>query len=59
LFHVPLAEQQSRWIARLLAGSFALPGREERVQGAVRLASALPIMCDAYVEDLRKEARGL
>ena len=52
----PLAEQQSRWIARLLSGSFALPRSEERTRKAVPLASSLPVMCNFYVEALRKEA---
>jgi cation diffusion facilitator CzcD-associated flavoprotein CzcO len=54
----PLAEQQSRWVARLLTGAFALPGREERSRKAVALASTLPVMCNFYVEALRKEAGG-
>jgi cation diffusion facilitator CzcD-associated flavoprotein CzcO len=55
----PLAEQQSRWVARLLSGSFELPPRDERTRQAVPLASSLPVMCNFYVEALRKEAGGL
>jgi cation diffusion facilitator CzcD-associated flavoprotein CzcO len=54
----PLAEQQSRWVARLLSGAFELPGRDERTRAAVSLASSLPVMCNFYVEGLRKEAGG-
>jgi len=54
----PLAEQQSRWVARLLGGAFELPDREHRSRQAVALASSLPVMCNFYVETLRKEAGG-
>lgn len=54
----PLAEQQSRWLACLLSGAFDLPGREERSREAVPLASSLPVMCNFYVEALRKQAGG-
>jgi cation diffusion facilitator CzcD-associated flavoprotein CzcO len=54
----PLAEQQSRWVARLLAGAFALPSPEERARKAVPLASSLPVMCNFYIESLRTEAGG-
>jgi len=55
----PLAEQQSRWIARLLTGAFSLPDRAGRTRKAVPLASSLPVMCGFYVEALRREAGGL
>ncbi|MEM7412086.1 MAG: NAD(P)-binding domain-containing protein [Myxococcota bacterium] len=55
----PLAEQQSRWLARLLSGRFALPSREERATRAVSLQATLPVMCNFYVEGLRREAGGL
>lgn len=55
----PLAEQQSRWVSRLLAGAFELPSRAERNRQAVALASSLPVMCNFYVESLRKQAGGL
>lgn len=55
----PLAEQQSRWIARLLSGSFNLPDCSERERSAVSLATTLPAMCNFYVDELRKEAGGL
>jgi len=53
----PLAEQQSRWVARLLAGAFELPGHEKRSREAIALASSLPVMCNFYVESLRKQSR--
>lgn len=55
----PVAEQQSRWIARHLSGAFDLPDGKTRVQRAVPLASSLPVMCNFYVDDLRGEAGGL
>ena len=55
----PLAEQQSRWVARLLSGAFALPSQKKRTRKAVPLAASLPVMCGLYVESLRKEAHGL
>jgi cation diffusion facilitator CzcD-associated flavoprotein CzcO len=55
----PLAEQQSRWIARLLAGAFELPGPAERRDAAVSLAKSLPVLCNFYVDELRREAGGL
>jgi hypothetical protein len=55
----PLAEQQSRWIARLLSGGFALPDNEQRSKRAIALADSLPVICNFYIEGLRKEARGI
>ena len=54
----PLAEQQSRWIAKLLSGAFQLPPASKRHRRAVPLAAALPVICSLYVEQLRKEAKG-
>ena len=54
----PLAEQQSRWIAKLLSGAFQLPPANKRHHRAVPLAAALPVICSLYVEQLRREARG-
>ncbi|MEH6570544.1 MAG: NAD(P)-binding domain-containing protein [Halioglobus sp.] len=53
----PLAEQQSRWVASLLSGAFELPPANKRAKRAVSLAHSLPIMCNFYVEQLRKEIR--
>jgi hypothetical protein len=55
----PLAEQQGRWIARLLSNGFELPSTTERERLAVLLARTLPVMCNFYVEGLRREAGGL
>ncbi|MFT5573727.1 MAG: dimethylaniline monooxygenase (N-oxide forming) [Cryomorphaceae bacterium] len=55
----PLAEQQSRWIARLLSKAFTLPDERVRKRKAIRLKTALPIICGFYVAKLRKEAKGL
>ena len=52
----PLAEQQSRWLGRLLSGGFDLPKPRTRSRKAIELKSALPVMCNAYVEGLRREA---
>jgi cation diffusion facilitator CzcD-associated flavoprotein CzcO len=52
----PVAEQQSRWVARLLSGTFALPSPEERSRQAIPLATTLPVMCNFYVDALRREA---
>ncbi len=52
----PIAEQQSHWIARLLAEEFRLPPQSKRMRNAVPLAKSLPIMCNVYVEGLRTEA---
>lgn len=53
----PLAEQQSRWIASLLAGDFTLPGNAKRSKHAIALADSLPVICNFYIEALRREAR--
>jgi len=55
----PLAEQQSRWIARHLSGAFSLPSAAERTREAVPLSGSLPVICNFYVEELRREAGGL
>lgn len=44
---------------QLLGGAFELPSREIRPREAVELAKALPIMCNFYIEKLRKEAGSL
>lgn len=54
----PLAEQQSRWVASLLAGAFKLPPSGERRERSIPLARSLPVICNFYVEQLRKEAQG-
>jgi cation diffusion facilitator CzcD-associated flavoprotein CzcO len=54
----PLAEQQSHWIAKLLDGSFSLPKQSVRARKAVPLARALPVICNFYVDSLRREAGG-
>ncbi|MFK8049744.1 MAG: flavin-containing monooxygenase [Halioglobus sp.] len=55
----PVAEQQSRWIARLLTGAFELPASKTRIKRATPLAKSLPLMCSFYVDKLRREAGGL
>jgi len=55
----PVAEQQSRWIARLLSGSFELPSTATRQRRSTPLARSLPEICNFYVEELRREAGGL
>jgi dimethylaniline monooxygenase (N-oxide forming) len=55
----PVAEQQSRWIASLLSGKFQLPRERKRRVKAIPLVSSLPVMCNVYIEGLRKEAGGL
>ena len=52
----PLAEQQSRWIAHLLKGDFKLPAVKQRLHQAAKNNSTLPIICNIYVQQLRKEA---
>jgi len=52
----PLAEQQSRWVARALSGGFEIPSPRKRASKAVPLATTLPVMCNAYVDGLRSEA---
>lgn len=54
----PLAEQQSRWVARLLSGAFKLPAAAKRNERAIALSRSLPVICNFYVEELRREARG-
>jgi dimethylaniline monooxygenase (N-oxide forming) len=55
----PVAEQQSRWIAKLLKGEFEMPSRSRRERAAVSLTQSLPVMCNFYVDALRREAGGL
>lgn len=55
----PLAEQQSRWVAKLLSGAFEQPPANKRREHAIPLAGSLPALCNFYVEELRKEAMGL
>jgi dimethylaniline monooxygenase (N-oxide forming) len=55
----PLAEQQSRWVARLLGGAFELPGAEIRRREAVSLRGSLPVICNLYIDALRRQAGGL
>ena len=55
----PVAEQQSRWVARLLSGSFRLPSKAKQCSKAVHLSNSLPIICHFYVDNLRRQAGGL
>ena len=54
----PVAEQQGRWIARLLDGGFQLPRPAVRRRRALPLRRMPPVMCNVYVEQLRREAGG-
>lgn len=54
----PLAEQQSRWIAALLNENFQLPDSKVRFTQAESLAKSLPVICNCYVDGLRKQAGG-
>jgi len=55
----PLAEQQSRWIARLLCGAFRLPAALDREREGISLQGSLPVICNFYVDELRRQAGGL
>jgi len=55
----PLAEQQARWISRHLRGEFALPPETERIQRAVSLTKAKPVICNFYIDALRQDAGGV
>jgi len=52
----PVAEQQSEWIVRLLGGDFELPSAEDRQRRAVSLARSLPVLCNFYVDELRRQS---
>ncbi len=52
----PMAEQQSHWVARLLRGDFRLPSVATQRRKAVVLREVRPVMCNAYVEELRRQA---
>lgn len=54
----PVAEQQSRWLAKVLTGSIRLPDQRSRKRRAIAVRHTLPVMCNMYVEDLRREAGG-
>ena len=54
----PVAEQQSRWLAKVLTDKVRLPGPQLRKRRAVAVRHTLPVMCNMYVEDLRREAGG-
>ena len=53
----PVAEQQSRWLSALLNGKFKLPKQGLRARKAIPLRGSLPVMCNMYVEELRKQMR--
>jgi cation diffusion facilitator CzcD-associated flavoprotein CzcO len=55
----PVAEQQALWIAKLLSGGFEPLAGTARRDAAVPLAGSLPVLCNLYVEALRREAGGL
>lgn len=66
---MPIAELQSRWIAELLTGAYALPPQDELEQATYRFHEAMKarylasprhtiqIDCTDYAHDLRKEMR--
>ena len=54
----PVAEQQALWIAKLLSGGFEPLAGPARKDAAVPLAASLPVLCNFYVEALRREAGG-
>lgn len=54
----PVAEQQSKWIAELIKGSFKLPSQSQQARSSKPLEESLPVICGFYVHRLRKEAKG-
>lgn len=55
----PVAEQQSKWIAGLLSGDFQIPAPATRKRQSIHLENSLPVICSFYVNDLRKDTKGL
>jgi hypothetical protein len=43
----------------LLSGAFQMPAATIRKRQSVHLENSLPVICSFYVEELRKEAKGL
>jgi cation diffusion facilitator CzcD-associated flavoprotein CzcO len=54
----PVAEQQSLWVAKHLGGAFEIPAVQTRARRAIPLAKSYPVMCNIYVEALRRDAGG-
>ena len=53
----PLAEQQAHWLVEVLQGTIELPSRAVQLRQAVDVARILPVFCNAYVLDLRRDFR--
>jgi cation diffusion facilitator CzcD-associated flavoprotein CzcO len=51
----PVAEQQSVWLAKVLSGAMELPESSVRKRKAISLRHSLPVMCNMYVEGLRRD----
>ena len=53
----PLSEQQAHWRVEVLRGTVQLPSRGVQLRQAVDIARTLPVFCNAYVLDLRRDFR--
>jgi dimethylaniline monooxygenase (N-oxide forming) len=51
----PLSEQQARWLVGVLKGSIVLPGDSRRIRQSIQVSKTLPVFCNAYVHDLRRD----
>jgi dimethylaniline monooxygenase (N-oxide forming) len=51
----PLSEQQARWLVGVLKGKIAIPDRPRKVRRSIQVSKALPVFCNSYVHELRRD----
>jgi len=51
----PVSEQQARWLVGVLSGKVRLPGQRRLARQSVQVSKTLPVFCNAYAHDLRRD----
>jgi cation diffusion facilitator CzcD-associated flavoprotein CzcO len=53
----PVSEQQAKWLVGVLKGTIQLPNQARRARHSVQVSKTLPVFCNSYVADLRRDVR--
>lgn len=51
----PVSEQQAKWLVGVLKGRIDLPNQARQVRHSIQVAKTLPVFCNSYVADLRRD----
>jgi dimethylaniline monooxygenase (N-oxide forming) len=51
----PVSEQQAKWLVGVMKGKIELPNQIRQARQAIQVAKTLPVFCNSYVLDLRRD----